>query len=259
MMLLRRHSFAPVLFLVAIFASPASASILPNGFEAEGPGTPGEGTEPAKFVAFREGVSWRIGPEGVEIAPHGAAAGPRMTLRLLNANPAAPPIPRDPLPGLVNRYAGSDPSRWATGIRRFARVEYPDVLPGVTLAWYGSGGVIEFDAILEPGADLRALRFEIGGATRASLDPNGDVVVPDDPATADGTGSVRTELRIRRPRVFEVVGGDRRAEASGRCLRRTGVEVVHRVRELSAIFGGLDDGRGRRALNGPVDDPVEGE
>jgi hypothetical protein len=42
-----------------------------------------------------------------------------LTLQLVGADPQAPLVAQDPLPGTANYFIGSDPSRWLTNIPTF--------------------------------------------------------------------------------------------------------------------------------------------
>ncbi len=177
-----------MVFVCLLAAAPAlGGSLLPPGFEP----VPARADAPAAFVAYGSGARWHVDAGGIEIAPRGTAAA-LLALRIADANPAAEPVGLNPLPGIVNRFIGADRSRWTVGARRFLRVEYRDVLPGIIVAYYASEGTIEFDAILEPGARLGALRFTIEGADAAALDAAGDLLIR----------SAASTLRVRAPHVW---------------------------------------------------------
>ena len=76
-----------------------------------------------------------------------------LRMRLVGANPVAAAHAFDQLPGEVNYYIGNDPKRWHTHIPTYATVKYQAVYPGVDLLYYGVRGEIEYDLMLEPGAD----------------------------------------------------------------------------------------------------------
>jgi hypothetical protein len=70
-------------------------------------------------------------------------AGVALYMDIVGANPAARPVGQDPLPGKVNYFIGNDPANWHTDIPTFGRVEYPNIYPGVSLAYYGGPDGLE--------------------------------------------------------------------------------------------------------------------
>ncbi|HEY7334274.1 MAG TPA: SBBP repeat-containing protein [Bryobacteraceae bacterium] len=107
--------------------------------------------------------------------------------------PSATPEGAEELPGKSNYYFGTDRSRWRTGISNFARVRYGNVFRGVDLAVYGHAGEIEYDWIVTPGADPRAIRFSFTGAAGMRIDSGGDLVIDTDAG----------EIRHTRPRILQ--------------------------------------------------------
>jgi hypothetical protein len=77
----------------------------------------------------------------------------------------------------VNYFVGSDPARWHTGVPTNGRVEYADVYPGISLAFYGGAGGLEYDFSVRPGADPHAIVLSFPGADGVELSPAGDLLV----------------------------------------------------------------------------------
>lgn len=82
-----------------------------------------------------------------------------------------------PLPGISNYFIGNDPAQWHTDIVSFAQVRYHDLYPGVDLVYYGKGRDIEYDFVLQPGADPSAIRLKVTGADAATVNANGELVL----------------------------------------------------------------------------------
>jgi hypothetical protein len=80
------------------------------------------------------------------------------------------------LPGTVNYFLGNDPARWRTGVPTFARVKFHGVYPGIDLVYYGNQGRLEYDFLVAPGADPRAIHLRLGGADRVEVDAQGRLV-----------------------------------------------------------------------------------
>jgi len=129
-------------------------------------------------------------------------------MKLVGANPQAKVTGLEELPGKSNYFIGNDPKKWRTNVPNYARVKYANVYPGVDLMYYGDQGKLEYDFLVQPGAnpaqialDLRAglaltparLRGQDAHATAGEiprprrdgapalrLDGNGDLVVGTD-------------------------------------------------------------------------------
>ena len=136
------------------------------------------------YVARGPGYALEIGGTGATltlsppVGPDGPAPAPTtLTIGLVGA--AADPVVTgvDPLPGTVNYLIGSDPSAWRTGVATYAKVLAHDVLPGIDQAYYGTGSQLEYDYIINPGADLSTLRVAFGGSTSATVGPDGSLTV----------------------------------------------------------------------------------
>jgi hypothetical protein len=128
-----------------------------------------------------------------------------LRMRLVGANPGAQISGLGELPGKSNYFIGNDPRKWRTSIANFAKVEYKEIYPGIDVVFYGSQGQLEFDFVVAPGADPKAIRFEIVGAGLArperaqqaaplEIDANGDLVIS---ADAD-------EVRLRKPLIYQL-------------------------------------------------------
>jgi hypothetical protein len=130
-------------------------------------------------------------------------AGVALYMDLVGANPAGRAAGVNPLPGKVNYFIGNDPAKWHTDIPTFGRVEYPDVYAGVSLAYYGGPGGLEYDLVLSPGADPHAIALKFEGADGVWLNAQGDLVVHTDAG----------DLVQHTPVLYQDVGGQRQAVA----------------------------------------------
>ncbi len=80
-----------------------------------------------------------------------------LRMKLVGANPDAKVTGSEELPGKVNYFIGNDPKKWRTDVPTFAKVSYENVYPGVDLIYYGNQGQLEYDFVLAPGADPKAI------------------------------------------------------------------------------------------------------
>jgi hypothetical protein len=191
----------------------------------------------------------RLSPASADDGPRGAgeeAAALRM--RVIGAHKRAPLAGGGKQPGAVNYYLGNDPARWRTGIPLYARVEQRGVYDGIDLAYYGSGGRLEYDFIVAAGADPSVIRVGFEGAESLALDPAGDLLLQ----TSAG------EVRQRKPVVYQELGGERRLVDGGYTLHSSGGDasvgfrlgaydrdkplVIDPVLEYSTYLGGSSGG-----------------
>jgi hypothetical protein len=98
-------------------------------------------------------------------------------MKLVGANENAPIAAENELPGHSNYFIGNDRSQWHAGVKQYARVSYNQVYPGVNLAFHGQQKQLEFDFIVAPGADPKAIRFDVSGAKKISTDSTGNLVL----------------------------------------------------------------------------------
>jgi hypothetical protein len=134
-----------------------------------------------------------------------------MRMRLAGARPPSRIDGVDPIAGKINYFKGHA-SQWRTGIAAFRKVRYAAVYPGIDLVYYGNQRHLEYDFVVAPGADPRAIRIRFEGARRPRLEANGDLVLD-----VDGE-----EVRQRRPSVYEELKSGRRSIAAAYKVNRDG-------------------------------------
>lgn len=111
--------------------------------------------------------------EMVSLAGKGS---PAVSMRFVGARTSAC-VGEAPLPGISNYLLGGDPSRWRTNIPGFGRVRASSVYPGIDVVFYGARGQLEYDLVLAPGADPRAIDIEVQGASSVDVSDDGAVLV----------------------------------------------------------------------------------
>src|SRR5439155_21319611 len=139
--------------------------------------------------------------------------GPRTTdilrMKLVGANQAANVPALDELSGKSNYFIGNDPKKWRTDVPTYGKVKYAGVYPGIDLVYYGNQRQLEYDFVVAPGADPKAIQLAVVGAGLAPpdgmqgaraqqaaplrIDASGDLVVQ-----AEGG-----EVRFHKPVVYQ--------------------------------------------------------
>src|SRR6266478_4930588 len=135
-------------------------------------------------------------------------------MRLEGANPDAKISGMDKLLKKTNYFIGSDPKKWHSDVPSYSRVKYAGIYPGVDLIFYGKQRQLEYDFVVAPGADPRAIRLHLEGARKLRISARGDVVL----SVAGG------EVVLQKPVVYQMVRGERHEIAGSYALAKN-----HRV------------------------------
>ncbi len=117
----------------------------------------------------------------------------------------------------VNYFIGNDPRRWRVNVPVFEKVRYAALYPNVDLVYYGNGPDLEYDFVVAPGGDPNQIHLHVEGASRTSLDSEGNLVL-----------KVGEEaIRFLRPKVYQDREG--RKLVDGEYVVDKGDEVSFRV------------------------------
>ncbi|MFZ3216977.1 MAG: SBBP repeat-containing protein [Candidatus Acidiferrales bacterium] len=116
------------------------------------------------------------------------------------ANPAAEIAGTKQLPGKVNYFVGNDPKKWHTDIPSYEAVRYQSIYPGVDVVFYGRERRLEYDFVVAPGADPKAIALNVSGARTLELNARGDVLM----SVAGG------KVALQKPLIYQEVNGERR-------------------------------------------------
>ena len=126
-----------------------------------------------------------------------AGDGSLVHLRLVGAT-AREPVGIDLLPGKTYYATGTLGPIAAN--RRFRRVRYDDVYPGIDAIYHGDNDRLEFDFVVSPHVDPDQLRLALTGADDIELADSGDLVVR--------IGA--SEVLLRQPVAYQEIDGVRR-------------------------------------------------
>ena len=193
-------------FLMASQGSGAVARDLgkiPNAF-VENRGQ----TDPAvRFYARGTGLTAFLTSEAIALRLCGSGqGGANLFLRFEGADPGTEVQGIGELPGRHNFYLGSDPEGWVLGALGFRAIRYRSLYSGIGLEVYLRDGYLEYDLVLEPGADLSKVCVRVEGAQELCLDEDGALSIE----TAAGT------LRQEAPFAYRVENSDERVPVACR-------------------------------------------
>ena len=146
--------------------TPTTPSLSAVGLEANR----GQASAGILFLVPGGSSSMAVMAQSVLYSPLGA------TLRLVGSN-ANPTVSfSDPLPGFVNSYTGSDPTKWVTGIPRYGTASLAAVYPGVGAQYtIGAHGGLTLNLILAAGVEPSAIQFQIPQASQIVATPDGSL------------------------------------------------------------------------------------
>jgi hypothetical protein len=136
--------------------------------------------------------------------PNAAVKTSVLRMHFDGANPAAEIAGTKQLPGKTNYFIGNDPKNWHTGVPSYEAVRYQGIYPGVDMLFYGRQRRLEYDFIVAPGADPKAIALSISGARKLELNSRGDVLM----SAAGG------KVALQKPVVYQEVNGQRREIAA---------------------------------------------
>jgi hypothetical protein len=123
-----------------------------------------------------------------------------LRVHLVNSNPETKIAGVDPVPARTDYFLGHDPTKWRTNVPSFSRVSYKAIYPGVDLVFYGNQRRLEYDFIVAPGADPKAIHLSLEGARNLRLNSQGDLLV----------GVSGGDVAFRKPVVYQEFQGQRR-------------------------------------------------
>ncbi len=176
----------------------------------------GQTAKPVEFLARGDGYHLSLLANEAVLSLSKPAADEKtkpetatVRIKLVGANQTPQMNGQESLQGKSNYLIGPDPKQWQTDVPTYSKVKYEGVYPGVDAVFYGHQRQLEYDFIVAPGADPKAIRLEFSGAKSVKLDENGELVL----ATAAG------DVRQHRPVIYQEVNGARQTVAGGYKLK----------------------------------------
>ena len=199
-------------------AAAANYGQMPLSFEANH----GQAKEPVQFLARGTNATLYLTPSeaalevrsGQPTTNHQPPATALVKMKLLGANNQLRLQGQQELSGKSNYFSGNDPQAWKTDIPTYQKVKYEEVYDGIDLVYYGNQQQLEYDFIVQPGADPSAIKLNFEGAEEISLNEAGELVLQ----TAAG------EVKQHRPVVYQEING-KRQEIAGNYVLAASSEV----------------------------------
>lgn len=160
----------------------------------------GQAAGEVRFLTRAAGRTILFQPARMEIA----GAGTRIALSFPGALPSRI-TGQQRLPTLFHY-----PSRGVKNVQTFASIRYHELYPGIDVVVHSTGGVLEYDFVARPGADLRQAAVRVEGAEKVELERDGSIR-----ATAAGSW-----MRQQRPVAYQEDSHGGRVRVAVRYERR---------------------------------------
>ena len=169
----------------------------------------------------------------------GAAAG-AITMSFAGSNPNVVVSGLAASAAKINYFSGAE-SSWKRNIGTYQKVQYGSLYSGIDLGFYGSGGQLEYDFVLNPGADPNKILIALEGSAKLSIAANGDLLLASDAG----------DLRFRAPLAYQapnipieakfVLHGDHTVGLAVGAYDEGKTLIIDPVVAYSSFLGGSDD------------------
>jgi hypothetical protein len=108
-------------------------------------------------------------------------------------------VAEDVQDGKVNYFTGNDPEKWKINIPTYKTVVYRNIYKDVDMRFYGNNQQLEYDIIVEPGANLSRIQFAYQGIEGLRITEDGDLEL----RLKEG------KLVQKKPYVYQEIAGER--------------------------------------------------
>lgn len=180
----------------------------------------GQTSNDVQFISRGQGTSMFFGPTGMDFVIYKAAQSqvhdhhgeedftPRerlkfrsasFSMQFVNANRSMVLEGRDETMCKSNYLHTNDRSQWRTDIPNYRKIGGRDLYPGIDLVYYGNNGELEFDFVVQPGADPNQIQIQVDGDNCISMNDDGSIVI----VLAD------ERVILRKPYIYQDIDGQR--------------------------------------------------
>ncbi len=179
------------------------------------------------FLARGSGYAALLGAGNATLAFERAGQWTTLRLALEGGQTPSAATAEDMLASRSNYLVGAQ-ENWHTDIANYGAVRYDGVYDGVALRYYGQQqGLLEYDFVLDPGADADRIAWRFEGAGSLAIADNGDLVI--------GLGDTGESVRFHAPVSYQMGPNGREAVDSHYVIREDG--------SVGFALGAYDHGR----------------
>jgi hypothetical protein len=176
----------------------AALAQLPLRFEAN----QGQFDRTVRYAARTPAYSIALTANGASFRFPGS---PQVSLSMPGSAPSPAIDPQEPM-AVRTEYMIGRRQDWHTGIANYSRIRYRGIYPGVDVVFYGKGEQLEYDFVLQPGADPNAIRLRFSGPGKLTVTPEGDL-------TLDTSGG---RMLQHKPAIYQLDARGSRSPVAGR-------------------------------------------
>lgn len=178
----------------------------------------GQASPETKFLTRGKGMKAYLRPEEamMVLTKQSTNRDTVVHMNLERANRSASAVAEGELPGVSGYFLGSNASSWIPRVPHYAKVRFRDVYAGIDVVYYGNQRDMEYDFIVRPGANPDQIQLSFNGARSIRTDADGDLLLMTDAG----------ELRQRKPRVYQNIGGREVEVAASYKIRGSGVQFA---------------------------------
>jgi hypothetical protein len=137
-----------------------------------------------------------------------------LRMKLVGTNVQSRAVGVAQFPGRGNYFIGPDPQQGRTDIPMYSKVEYRNVYRGIDQIFYGTQHRLEYELIVNPGADPNIITLGFEGADKIEIDQAGNLVL------RIGSG----QILQRKPIVYQTVEG-KRGSIDGKYVTRRANQI----------------------------------
>lgn len=172
--------------------------------------------EPAEKDASQSLFTALTGSGVVEFNHRGVVLPDSVELRFACPFAVLRPEPESPLAGRSHYLVEGGAESGRRNVGHYGKLRYRNVCPGIDAVFYASEGGLEFDFIVQPGADPSAIALKFPGSVSKRLTLQGDLLIR----------SAADEIRQRRPVAYQDANGRREYVSAGYIIGTSSVQFV---------------------------------
>ena len=188
----------------------------------------GQTDESVKFLTRAKGYSLFLTLNDATLALQGMATTPKsaepglLRMKFVGSRRNAEISGVEQLQGKVNYLIGKNRNKWQTDVPAYREVRYRELWHGIDMVWHGRQHELEYDFVVQPGADPSRIRLSFEGADNLRIDDQGNLL-----AKTNAGGVVQ-----RAPVIYQNTDGERRVIEGKYELRGT--------KEIGFVLGDYD-------------------
>lgn len=122
-----------------------------------------------------------------------------LRIETLNGNAQSQATAIDVTSFKTHYFLGPSQQAWKSNIPNYQRLNYKNVYPGIDKSVYGNLGSLEYDWVLQPGADSTQIVQKVHTKSQITINTDGDLVILVDDE----------EIRQKRPVAYQIVNGQK--------------------------------------------------